>query len=144
MIEDRPIEIKTINGPDHYAQLYVMLAERDSDVNISHKKMPTWTEHLTFVKSSPYKEWFLVMNSDLEPIGQFYITDKNEIGIQVLKKYQGKKYGTAILDLIVNKRYGDEELLANINPNNVRSINLFQKFGFCHIQNTYRRYLTKP
>jgi L-amino acid N-acyltransferase YncA len=30
------------------------------------------------------------------------------------------------------------EFLANINPANARSIRMFEKMGFGHIQNTYR------
>lgn len=124
--------------------LYDLLKERPDYANISHKKMPTYEEHCAFVKSNPYKHWFLVLNFELTDINlcfviaTVYITKQNEIGIAVKKEYQRKGYATEILVKLINENK-DGELFANIAPGNIGSQRLFEKLGFKHIQNTYRR-----
>lgn len=43
------IKLKLVSKSD-YRFLYNLLKERDSRTNISHKKMPTYNEHMEFVK----------------------------------------------------------------------------------------------
>ena len=40
--------------------LFELLNERAPRANISHKKMPTYTSHVNFIKSKPYKKWYIV------------------------------------------------------------------------------------
>ncbi len=47
------ITLKTVTDTDHKF-LYELLENRDSRANISHKKMPTYRQHVKFVKSKPY------------------------------------------------------------------------------------------
>lgn len=124
--------------------LYDLLKERPSYANISHKKMPTYKEHCDFVKSKPYKNWFLVLNYEFNTesniyfvIATVYISKNNEIGIAVKKEYQRKGYATNILEKLINENK-DVKLFANIAPGNVASQHLFERLGFKHIQNTYR------
>ena len=44
--------------------LFDLLKERDSYVNISHKKMPTYASHLKFITSKPYKKWYIIFSLD--------------------------------------------------------------------------------
>ena len=44
-MEKNKIKLKAVSKSD-YRFLYNLLKERDSKVNISHKKMPTYNEHL--------------------------------------------------------------------------------------------------
>jgi len=44
--------------------LYNQLKERDSTVNISHKKMPTYSEHSKFILSNTYSKWYIIMNKN--------------------------------------------------------------------------------
>jgi len=40
--------------------LYDLLLQRSPTVNISHRKMLTYDEHVKFVTSRPYSRWFLM------------------------------------------------------------------------------------
>lgn len=53
---------------------------------ISHKDMPTWNQHVRFVKTNPYRMWFIVKQKD-KPVGSFYIKLDNSIGINLIDDY---------------------------------------------------------
>ena len=115
--------------------LYNQLKERDSTVNISHKKMPTFEQHSKFVMSNPYSKWYIIMYKN-KKIGNVYLTKTNEIGIFVLKSNENKGIGKKVLEKIMemNPR---SRYLANVNPKNKKSLNFFKKNGFKLIQYTY-------
>lgn len=125
--------------------LYELIKERmtEPEVNIS-ATMPTWQQHRQFVCRRPYRHWYLI-EVDGAWVGYVSATDRNEIGIVVLKAHRGKGYGPeavkaftdkhAPLPAIPSQRSG--RWLANINPKNERSIAMFEKLGFKHLQNTY-------
>lgn len=115
--------------------LYALLAERPKYACISHKKMPTFEDHLKFVQSEPYSEWFSIYHGE-NWVGSFYVTKDNEIGIGVLNKFSGKGIAFDILKRYIS-HHPKVRFLANINPKNSRSKHLFQKLGFTHIQETY-------
>ena len=121
--------------------LFDLLAERLKNplTNISHASMPTYAEHLEFIDSHPYNDWFVICNyaAPEQCIGTLYLTERNEIGITIAERYQRQGYATGILKAMFEAR-SNEEFLANINPNNEASIKLFEKFGFIHVQNTYK------
>ncbi len=114
--------------------LWELLAERKPHQNISHRKMPTWNEHLNFILNHPYQHWDIIVEG--EPIGAVYLTWEFEIGLVLLKEHQNKGYGTKALEDTL-KRYPDGKFLANINPDNKQSIAFFKKHGFKRIQETY-------
>lgn len=118
------------------AQLYNLLAERTPEQSISHRKMPTWEEHRSFVESKPYMMWALILNDDGDTVGSIYLTYQFEIGIFIYQMFQGQGYAKAAILEIMDLYPG--ELLANINPNNTASLALFAKLGFKQIQVTYR------
>lgn len=137
--------------------LYDLLLEREQTNSISHRKMPTWREHVSFVGSNPYRKWYLIKIDVIDTqggisregfhiIGACYLTRQNEIGIQLFKTYQGKGYAIDAVNTMITKHkplkaipgVRSGQFLANINPANERSIRLFQKLGFTHINNTYR------
>lgn len=129
------------NKQEAYGVLYSMLLQRleDENSNISHKKMPTWQEHIDFVKADIYQDWFIVFDEKTdELVGQFYITNNNEIGIYIINKFRRKGYATHIMNTIL-KWDKKVNYLANINPKNEASIKFFEKWGFKHIQNIYKR-----
>jgi RimJ/RimL family protein N-acetyltransferase len=131
-------KMDTLSSVASVTMLYKLLEQRTADVNISHMRMPTYEQHLRFIGREPYREWWIIWGGGIEAIGSLYLTRENEIGIGLLKEYQGMGYGTAALNWMLRKHRG-ERLLANINPNNARSIALFEKFGFELIQHTYAR-----
>lgn len=133
-------------GGDAVHFLYQLLAERRPEVNISHKEMPSLTQHEAFCASKPYAGWWLVVPRLLfddagravfqVPVGACYITHMGEIGIQISCEHQRKGYARTALNTLIEMHKG-RRLLANIAPGNAASQRLFAGFGFTHIQNTY-------
>ena len=115
--------------------LFDLLKERDPSTNISHKKMPTYDEHVKFVQSKPYSKWYIIFKSK-QKVGSIYLSKNNEIGIFLSKKFQGKNIGDfALNDLI--KKNPRKLFLANVNPKNKKSIQFFKNYGFKLIQYTF-------
>lgn len=122
-----------------YPFLYDVLKEREDYQSISHKSMPSYEDHVMFIKSKPYVEWYIIeikLKRAPVPIGAMYITRNREIGISILKKYRRKGHAKNALSMLLDA-YGSP-LYANINPLNKASIALFSGLGFKHIQNTYK------
>jgi len=117
--------------------LYRLLATRSKQVNISHRKMPSYAQHLAFLKRRPYKAWYLLHAPSLGFVGSVYLSKGDEIGIFLFKEYQGKGFGREAAALLMAKHRKIKRFIANINPKNERSILFFKEMGFIHIQNTY-------
>ena len=115
--------------------LYNLLKERDSNVNISHKKMPEYSEHVKFIASKPYSQWFIIEYNNKKS-GSIYLSKNNEIGIFVKKSFRGNKIGENAMRLLIEK-YPKSRYLANVNPKNKKSIKFFKKFKFKLIQHTF-------
>jgi RimJ/RimL family protein N-acetyltransferase len=115
--------------------LYGLLKEREPDVNISHKKMPTYAQHIKFIESKPYSKWYIIRFGN-QKIGSAYLSKQNEIGIFITKNMHAKKLGTAALNILIKKNRR-KRYLANINPKNKKSISFFKKNGFELIQHTF-------
>jgi len=115
--------------------LYNHLKERDSRANISHKRMPTYTEHVKFVTSKPYSKWYIVMYGS-KKIGSIYLTKMNEIGIFIKKNFQDGGVGQRTLELLMKKN-PRTRFLANVSPKNKKSTEFFKRNGFKLIQHTY-------
>lgn len=107
---------------------FELLKERKPHESISHKTMPTWEQHLRFVESAPYRAWFVLVQ-DQERVGCAYVSRANEIGIGIFERHRRKGHATKALERLL-ALYGDERLLANINPSNAASVALFGKLGF--------------
>ena len=119
--------------------LFDLLKQREGIVNISHKSLPTWEEHVEFIKNNTYQSWEIIW-VDNARIGDIYLTDRDEIGIFLDKKFQSNGYGSIAINEFMKKN-GKKRYLANINPTNYKSIQFFGKHGFVHIQNTYHKKL---
>jgi len=128
------IKLKSIAKSDHRF-LYQHLKERNPSANISHKKMPTYAEHVGFVMSHPYSKWYIIIHKN-KKIGTIYLTKQNEIGIFIKNKVQGKLIGQRVLKLLMEKN-PRKRYLANISPKNKKSIAFFKKNGFKLIQYTF-------
>ena len=115
--------------------LYELLKERDPRANISHKKMPSFKQHIKFVLSRPYSKWYVIVESEKD-VGSIYLTKNNEIGIFIRKNVQGRGIGFNALKLLIEKNPRDR-YLANVNPKNEKSIQFFKNNGFKLIQHTY-------
>ena len=117
--------------------LFDLLKQREGIVNISHKSLPTWEEHVEFIKNNTYQSWDIIWVDNVR-IGNIYLTDRDEIGIFLDKKFQSSGYGSIAINEFMKKN-GKKRYLANISPTNYKSIQFFGKHGFTHIQNTYHR-----
>jgi RimJ/RimL family protein N-acetyltransferase len=115
--------------------LFDLLKERTPEQSISHKSMPSMEEHINFVRSVPYRAWFLIQNEANEYAGSCYLTDQYEIGVFIFKKHQQQGYGKEAVEAIMGMYRGP--FLANVNPKNKASAKLFEGLGFTHIQNTF-------
>ena len=107
-----------------YQFLYDLLLQRNSNVNISHKRMPTYEEHIKFVRSQPYSKWYII-EIDGERVGSIYLTNQNEVGIFVAERSQAKGIGSNALNVLIDQNPG-LRYLANINPENKKSIDFFE------------------
>ena len=106
------IDFQIIKNTD-YEFLYDLLLQRNPDANISHKKMPTYEEHVNFVKSSPYSKWYII-EVDEERAGSIYLTKQNEIGIHFFKKYEeSERYQHVVKKLMLE--CPEEKFFININ-----------------------------
>ncbi len=122
--------------------LYRLLGERESHVNISHRRMPSLAEHRRFVKSRPYRAWYLIQDGSGpagDARGAIYLSKAGEIGVFIFKVHRGRGYGEAAIRLLMSRHASTPRFLANISPANPDSIRLFERLGFTHIQNTYER-----
>jgi RimJ/RimL family protein N-acetyltransferase len=114
--------------------LWDLLAERPAEASISHKEMPTWTAHLSFIEHHEYRAWRFILTEE-GIVGAIYLTMNNEIGIGIFKAHQRKGYGTAAIMMLMTE-YGPKKYLANISPRNPASRRMFEKLGFKFIQET--------
>ena len=119
----------------HMRALYDLLAERTPEQSISHHAMPTYNDHVLFVRSGPYRQWYLIMA--LEYVGSIYLSHRSEIGVSVFRRHQRKGYARAAVLQLMAKHPGP--YYANVNPENAASIALWESLAFRHLQSTYAR-----
>ena len=67
--------------------LYEHLKNKDPSTNISHKKMPSYDEHVEFVMSKPYTNWYII-ECDKKNVGTIYLSKQDEIGISINNDYE--------------------------------------------------------
>lgn len=118
-----------------WALPYKLLQEREPHENISHKRMPEWDEHVSFILSKPYTAWYWFAGCLGQPAGCIYLTKQDEIGVGVLKDFRGQGLAKEAVQELMKKYPGPK--LANINPANEASAKLFKSLGFGLIQHTY-------
>ena len=128
------LELKSVTKTD-VRFLYNQLKERDPKINISHKRMPSYSEHTRFVLSKPYSKWYIIYYKNRK-VGNVYLSKMNEIGIFILKTIKVKGLGSLVLEQVLKKN-PKTRYLANVNPKNIKSAEFFKKNGFKLIQHTY-------
>ena len=130
------IGLKSVTNSD-VKFLFDLLKERDPRVNISHRKMPTYSQHTKFINSKPYSKWYIILKSK-QKIGSIYLSKNDEIGIFLSKKFQGKNVGNFALNELMKKN-PRKRFLANVNPKNKKSISFFKNNNFKLIQYTFEK-----
>ena len=133
-MHNEEIKFKKVENED-LNFLYDLLEHRQENSNISHKKMPTFFQHVKFVTSKPYSKWYIIKYND-QKVGSIYLTKINEIGIHIVKEIRRKNVATSALKILMKKNLRIR-FLANINPKNKKSIEFFIKQNFKLIQYTY-------
>ncbi len=132
------VKLIDVHTADAAAQvLYRLLEERTPEINISHRRLPSWEDHLAFIASRPYDAWYLI-EAHNQLIGAIYLSKMSEIGVFILRDHRGHGHGKRAIELLM-QRHPRDRFLANINPANRPSIEFFQALGFQHIQNTYEK-----
>jgi|TARA_B110000263_G_C15139042_1_gene432508 hypothetical protein len=115
--------------------LYDLLKNKDPNANISHKKMPSYDEHVEFVMSKPYTNWYII-EYEKKKVGAIYLSKQDEIGISVNNDYEYDQIVKPALKLLMKlnqrKRY-----LANTSPKDVRSQEFLLKNGFIGLEYVY-------
>ena len=115
--------------------LYELLKNKDPSTNISHKKMPSYDEHIEFVMSKPYTNWYII-ECDKKNVGSIYLSKQDEIGISIDNDYEYDKIARPALKLLVKlnprKRY-----LVNVSPDDIRSQEFLLKNGFTGLEYIY-------
>ena len=127
----------------HVSILFKILKERKLSYNISHSKLPTFEKHKKFVKSIPYRYWFLIRKAK-DNLGVAYITKNNEISIKLTKdsnliyketlNFILKKFKP--LRAIPSKR--NSNFVINLSPEDKYYVRLLTKIGAKKIQETYK------
>ena len=135
MAKNEPVVKLKIVSKSDYRFLYDLLMERDTRVNISHKKMPTYNQHVSFISAKPYSKWYVILYG-ASKAGSIYLTSQNEIGIFIKKSFQNKQIGNIALHKLIQKN-PKKRYLANVNPKNKKSIQFFKNHGFKLIQYTF-------
>ena len=130
------INFLTIEETD-YKFLYELLLQRKKIVNISHKKMPTYEEHVKFIESEPYSKWYIIQIDD-KKIGSIYLTKENEIGIHFFTQYEeSERFQNVIKEFFLKEP--QDRFVMNVSPKNEQYIDLAKKLGFHLVQHTYER-----
>ena len=115
--------------------LYELLKNKNPNSNISHKKMPSYDEHVKFVMSKPYTNWYII-EYEKKNVGAIYLSKQDEIGISVNSDYEYDQVVKPALKLLMKlnqrKRY-----LANTSPKDVRSQEFLLKNGFTGLEYVY-------
>ena len=115
--------------------LYELLKTKDPIANISHKKMPSYDEHVNFILSNPYAIWYII-EYEGEKIGFVYLSKHDEIGISLVDNSLYDKIGKSIIKLLI-KNNPRKHYLAKVSPRNKKLQNFFVNNGFTGLEYTY-------
>ena len=115
--------------------LYELLKTKDPIANISHKKMPSYDEHVNFILSNPYTIWYII-EYEGKKIGSVYLSKHDEIGIYLVDNSLYDKIGKSIIKLLI-KNNPRKRYLAKVSPQNKKLQNFFVNNGFTSLEYTY-------
>ena len=149
-IDLQPVYVGRLVRPGAAEFLYELMKERDPEINISHRELPTFAQHMAFIESRAFRLWYLIDVKEgpidyLGWAGYVSATYRNEIGTVLKKSARGRGIGPEALREFIGRNEplppdpGERNgrWLANIAPTNEHSKHVFQKLGFLKIQETY-------
>ena len=120
------------NNKKHCEILYEFLKKRE--FKISHKKLPSFSMHVDFIKNNRYRKWFLISYKN-NFIGSIYILYNNGIGIDL------ESINYFLIDKILKIIFTNltplkaipsiriEKFHININPSNIALREILEKLG---------------
>lgn len=127
------LTLRSVKKED-YKFLYKLLKQRPKDECISHRKMPSYKEHVKYLRTFPFFLNIIIL-VDGKSVGNLYETDRHEIGIHVLPGYD-YLVRNIVEALICQCGRSKERIYFNINPKDKRFKSLLRKH--CRlIQHTY-------
>ena len=122
--------------------LYELLSERN--LSISHKKLPSYEEHLNFIKNNPYYKWVIVKQNKIL-IGSIYINKNNSVSIKLKNKYSHQlehvlnKFEDTFSPQSEIKSYRKEQFFFNVNPNDQLMIKVLESKNYKISQISYQK-----
>ena len=119
--------------------LYELLKTKDPIANISHKKMPSYDEHVNFILSNPYAIWYII-EYEGKKIGSVYLSKHDEIGIYLVDNSLYDKIGKSVIKLLI-KNNPRKRYLAKVSPQNKKLQNFFVNNGFIGLEYTYEIFI---
>ena len=131
---DSSIKLKPVTKNDALF-LYDLLKNRDPIANISHKKMPSYDEHVNFILSNPYTILYTI-EYEGEKTGSIYLSKQDEIGISLVDNSLYDKIGKSVIKLLI-KNNPRKRYLAKTSPQNKKLQNFFVNNGFTGLEYTY-------
>ena len=131
---DSSIKLKPVTKNDALF-LYDLLKNRDPIANISHRKMPSYDEHVNFILSNPYTIWYTI-EYEGEKTGSIYLSKQDEIGISLVDNSLYDKIGKSIIKLLF-KNNPRTRYFAKTSPQNKKLQNFFVNNGFTDHEYTY-------
>ena len=118
--------------------LYDMLKERDATINVTHKKLPTFVEHLEFIKSDPYDAWYII-EIESKQIGHIWLDNVDRIGFFTKKEFKGFGFIIPAFEKL-KEIHPRKKYVGKLNPKNIEIQNLLTKLKFV-LKSTYPDYL---
>ena len=134
------LKLREIADSD-FSFLYKLLKGRNPKENISHEEIPSYKQHVKFVKSKPYQKWYIIEKNQ-KKLGTIYFSKQNEIGIHFLPKTSSESIRQTAMQKLIRKN-PREKYFANANPKNHSLIKFFEKNGFSPFQYTFEYNLIK-
>ena len=136
------ISFEKITGTDKQKKLLFELLKKRT-YKISHKELPSFEKHITFVNNHPYKVWYLVNHND-QTIGAFYIKADNSIGLNLL--IQSEIVIKSIINFIKMNYLPENEVSSKVPPyfyinvpiTNSELMEIFDKRKINRIQISYQ------
>ena len=97
--------------------------------------MPTYQQHIRFVKSKPYSKWYIIWSLDSR-IGSSYITKQDEITVHLTKDFDKDTIREFVIKSIM-KNNPRERYFVNVNPHNKKMIRFLKTLGCTLLQQNY-------
>lgn len=124
--------------------LYNLLKRRPK--NISHKKMPNFSDHTKFVKNNPYRAWWILQDNNNKDIilGLAYVNYDNSVGLHLnlseinfSASFFINKIKKNLKSLKAQKSKIYKDYYFNVSPTNIELINWLAKSGYKENQRSF-------